>query len=195
MSAVARFHGFALGAAGPEHLAAVGRDLRPSDRQEAEALERLTGGGLSVVERLDRSFAGSDCRYALVHEATGETLAVGGVVPLEKEAPTSGILPWGSPWMVGTPALDAVPRAAARCLRLMLPLQRERFSGLANFILEKEGDGRNGRFLRRLGFTLRPVAFPAAESNVGDGNARLFFIHFKRAITSEKALKGGPPCA
>ena len=180
MSALARFHGFVLVAAGPEHLAAVGRNLRPSDRHEAEALERLTGGGLSVAERLERSFAGSGFRYALVREATGETLAVGGVVALEETRPAPEAPPWGSPWMVGTPALDAVPRVAARCLRLLLPLQRARFSGLANFILEKEGDGRNSRFLRRLGFSLRPAAFPATESNGEAGDARLFFIHFNK---------------
>lgn len=180
MSAFARFHGFALIAAGPEHLAAVGWDLRPSDRHEAEELERLTGGGLSVEERLERSFVGSDFRYALVREATGETLAVGGVVSLEETRPEPGGLPWGSPWMVGTPALDAVPRVAARCLLLLLPLQRKRFSGLANFILERGTEGRNSRFLRRLGFNLRQVAFPAAEPNREDGDARLFFIHFNK---------------
>ncbi len=180
MSALARFHGFALVAAGPEHLAAVGRDLRPSDRHEAETLERLTSGGLSVAERLERSFARSDFRYALVHEVTGETLAVGGVVALEETRPVPEALPWGSPWMVGVPALDAVPRVAAWCLRLLLPLQRARFSGLANFLLEQEGDGRNSRFLQRLGFTLKPAAFPVAEPNGEDGDARLFFIHFNK---------------
>ncbi len=180
MSALARFRGFALVAAGPEHLAAVGRDLRPSDRHEAEVLERLTGGRLPVAERLERSFARSGFRYALVREATGETVAVGGVVALEETRSEPGALPWGSPWMVGTPALDAVPRVAARCLRLLLPLQRAHFSGLANFILEKGNAGRNSRFLRRLGFTLRPVAFPVAEPNGEAGDARMFFIQFNQ---------------
>lgn len=180
MSAVVRFHGFALFDAESEHLAAVGRDLRPSDRHEAEVLERLFGGGLSVAERLERSFARSGFRYALVREATGETLAVGGVVALEETRPEPGVLPWGSPWMVGTPALDAVPRVAARCLRLLLPLQRAHFSGLANVILEKGNAGRNSRFLRRLGFTLRPVAFPTKEPNGEAGDARVFFIPFNQ---------------
>lgn len=166
MTVYARFHGLALVAAGPEHVAAVIRDLRPRDRYEAEELERCTNGGLSVEERLKAGLAGSKPCLALIREADGETLALGGVMPLGSGSDSIGLC-WGSPWMVGTSVLDTLPGATLRCLRKASALLAGRFVGLINFVLAPGGDAGNVRLLQHLGFTLTPITF-ARPLQAGD---------------------------
>ncbi len=170
---ITRFHGLALVEAGPEHLAAVTRNLRPEDRREAEAIETRVRGGLSVEERLADGFARSRPRFVLVRERGGKILALGGVVPFGAESP-----PWGSPWMVGTPALDAVPGAAPRALRAAFRLVRNRFAGLANLISEESRSSL--RLVERLGFGSVPVSFPQADQGAPGGAVRLFYCNLNK---------------
>ena len=173
MIAPIRFHGLAVVPAGSEHLAAVIRDLRPGDRHEAEVLEHVVGGGLPVEDRLADGFSRSCPRLAMVRENSGETLALGGIVPFYQEPVCSDGALWGVPWMVGTRALDAAPGAAARAFKKILPAVRRRFAGLINLVLVPNGDTANCRLLARRGFGIFPI-MPDRLPPPGD-DVRVFF--------------------
>jgi len=117
-------------------------NLRESDAREIAA----TSGGSPFaavsrcVYRSDRAWAG---------EIGGELMFIGGV------SHANFMSPRRSPWLLGTPALDANPRPFLRYCREKMPEIRRAFPHLENFI-----DARSERtiaWLRWLGFTIHPA--------------------------------------
>lgn len=113
--------------------------LRAADMAECEAYGRG-----DVLSGIRESVRGSLRCWTVRRE--GVLLGVFGVAPL------SFITGVGSPWMLGTPALDRHPRLVQRLVRQYLPQMLEAFPHLINFVHAQ--NTRSIRWLTRLGFTL-----------------------------------------
>jgi len=119
-----------------EHLIA---NLRPSDLAECRAYGRPdVEAGIKASVR--RSLL---CWTGLVD---GELAAILGVAPLDM---LNGI---GSPWMLGTPVLDASQRVLVRRTPEYIAQMLKAFPHLVNFVHARNTT--SVRWLRRLGFTL-----------------------------------------
>lgn len=118
----------------------LARNLRPADQRELEAYGHGDKPHLALTDSASRSthcwagFAGNDL------------LAVFGVAEMEP-----GV---GSPWMMGTPALDDHARALAKATPLYIARMLASFPHLVNFV-HVENDV-SIRWLKRVGFTVHP---------------------------------------
>lgn len=114
--------------------------LRKTDVAECEA---LFGEGSTLVTTL-HGLNPKGVAFVAVHE--GETIAVFGVCPGDED----GV---GTPWLVGTEALDRLARELIVEARSVLAIWQRFYPILRNVV-----DTRNSksiRWLKRLGFTVR----------------------------------------
>lgn len=119
-----------------EHL---GAHLRPADAREVRAY-----GHADPVRACQRSVACSVlCWSAFIN---GELAAILGCAPLSL---VSGI---GSPWMLGTPVLDAHARVLVRTTPGYIAKMLQAFPHLVNHVHTENVT--SVRWLRRLGFTV-----------------------------------------
>lgn len=116
-------------------------NLRPADRAECEAYGRpdIAAG---IASSVNRSLL---CWTGLID---GELAAILGCAPIDM---LGGI---GSPWMLGTPVLDAHQRVLVRRTPEYIGEMLKAFPHLVNFVHAKNTT--SVRWLRRLGFTLHP---------------------------------------
>ena len=114
----------------PEDGPAMARLLRPSDRAELLAVSPDPRLG----HRLSRAVAASRAAWLLVRH--GEPLCLFGLAATQ--AP--GV---GSPWLVGSPAMDRETVALARLSRVVVARFNQLFPVLVNLV-----DARNRRALR-----------------------------------------------
>ena len=122
----------------PEHIAPIASRMREWDRIETEAM----GHSPALALRLGIA-ASVDCYTAIID---GEPEAMLGLVPvnvLDGE---------GSPWMLGTDAIYANPRATVELSRRLVRQWRDSLPNLRGLIAS--GNVRAIRYLRRLGFTV-----------------------------------------
>lgn len=115
------------------------RNLRASDRAECEAY-----GDRDILEGIRASAARSLLCWTGL--ADGELGAIMGVAPLSV---LGGI---GSPWMLGTPVLDAHSRVLVAQTPKYIDRMLAAFPHLVNFVHAKNTT--SVRWLRKLGFTL-----------------------------------------
>lgn len=119
-----------------EHLA---QHLRPADAREVRAY-----GHTDPVHACQRSVAHSVlCWSAFID---GELAAILGCAPVSV---VSGI---GSPWMLGTPVLDAHARVLVRVTPGYIAKMLKAFPHLVNYVHVENVT--SVRWLRRLGFTV-----------------------------------------
>jgi ribosomal protein S18 acetylase RimI-like enzyme len=121
-----------------EHIAPIAAGMREWDRRETAAFGRTPERALQLGLK-----ASVDCMTAL---DDGEPVAMLGLVPknvLEGE---------GCPWMLGTDAIYANPRATLVLSRQMVERWADSTPRLVNLIAA--GNDRAIRYLRRLGFTV-----------------------------------------
>jgi hypothetical protein len=131
----------------PGDAALLVANLRTSDRNECLAYGRddIAAGIRSSVAR------SLFCWSAF---ADGELAAILGVAPLNI---LTGL---GSPWMLGTPVLDAHSRVLVRMTPEYIAKMLKAFPHLVNFVHAKNTT--SVRWLRRLGFDLsEPAPFGA----------------------------------
>lgn len=129
----------------PGDAAELFAHLRASDLAECRAYGRpdIAAGIASSVNR------SALCWTGLVD---GELAAIIGVAPINM---LTGI---GSPWMLGTPVLDAHSRVLVRRTPEYIARMLKAFPHLVNFVHAKNTT--SVRWLRRLGFSLsEPVPF------------------------------------
>ncbi len=122
----------------------LAQNLRESDLQEMRAY----GHGLEPEEALRRCVRSSVMAWSSYID--GELACIMGVAPLSI---VSGI---GSPWMMGTPVLDAHSRILVRETPEYIAKMLTAFPHLVNFVHTKNRT--SVRWLRRLGFTLHAAA-------------------------------------
>lgn len=123
----------------PGDAAELAANLRPSDLAECRAYGRADIAA-GVISSANRSML---CWTGLVD---GELAAILGVAPINVMC---GI---GSPWMLGTPVLDAHSRVLVRETPEYIGKMLNAFPHLVNFVHAKNTT--SVRWLRRLGFTL-----------------------------------------
>lgn len=123
----------------PGDAARLYANLRASDLAECQAYGRedIAAGIESSVQR------SLHCWTGLVD---GELAAIIGVAPINM---LTGL---GSPWMLGTPVLDAHQRVLVRKTPEYIDRMLTAFPHLVNFVHAKNVT--SVRWLRRLGFTL-----------------------------------------
>jgi hypothetical protein len=123
----------------PGDAAQLAANLRASDRAECQAYGRteFTEGIRSSAARSLLCWSGF---------VDGELAAILGVAPINV---LTGI---GSPWMLGTPVLDAHSRVLVRMTPEYIAKMLKAFPHLVNFVHAKNTT--SVRWLRRLGFTL-----------------------------------------
>lgn len=120
----------------------LSRNLRPGDSAEIAAY-----GHTDPLLALTRSAAQSVvCWTAFIN---GELAAVMGCAPVSM---MGGV---GSPWLIGTPMLDAHPRVLVRETPRYIDEMCKLFPHLVNFVHAE--NTRSVRWLRRVGFTLHPA--------------------------------------
>ncbi len=116
--------------------------LRASDLAEVHAY-----GHTDPLKQVSRSVAQSMlCWTALID---GEVAAILGAAPISV---VGGI---GSPWMLGTPVLDAHSRILVRQTPRYIARMLQAFPYLVNYVHAKNTT--SVRWLGRLGFTLHPA--------------------------------------
>ncbi|GFM33015.1 hypothetical protein [Desulfovibrio subterraneus] len=147
-------------AAGREHLTPLYGRLRRSDCNEV-----LAATGLVPEAGLERSFALSSLVWAVLRRE--EVIALFGA-GAGRRADT------GSPWMLGTDALNDMARGFAIHSLRYIGLMRHRYPYLENWV-----DARNHasiRWLRRCGFTVEkaapfgPFGLPFHNFHMGGGH-------------------------
>lgn len=127
----------------PGDVARLFANLRASDLAECQAY-----GKPDIAAGIESSAARSLlCWTGLVD---GELAAILGVAPLSI---VNGI---GSPWMLGTPVLDAHQRVLVRKTPEYIARMLKAFPHLVNFVHAKNTT--SVRWLRRLGFSLSEPA-------------------------------------
>lgn len=127
----------------PGDVARLFANLRASDLAECQAY-----GKPDILAGIESSAARSLlCWTGLVD---GELAAILGVAPLSI---VNGI---GSPWMLGTPVLDAHQRVLVRKTPEYIARMLKAFPHLVNFVHAKNTT--SVRWLRRLGFSLSEPA-------------------------------------
>ena len=123
-----------------EDATRLAAEMRPADRAEV-----IAASGPDVQHTLERSIQMSTHCWAA--ERGDELLALFGFAPVSL---IGGI---GSPWLLGTPAVDRLPGALTRLARSYVQSIRETtYPVLMNYV-----DARNTqsiRWLKRMGFTL-----------------------------------------
>lgn len=103
---------------------------------------------------------GSDIEAALtdaVRRSAGLCWAVyrgGQILMLMGTAPLNMTTGMGSPWLLGTPAADRVPKALHRIAKEKIAESRRQYPHLVNYVDVR--NSRSARWLERLGFTLHP---------------------------------------
>lgn len=120
------------------HIPPIAENMRAADIEEARAFGHSPHQALWLGLK-----ASVDCMTAL---EDGEPVAMLGLVPknvLEGE---------GSPWMLGTDAIYANPRATMVLSRKMIEVWSDSTPRLQNLIAV--GNDRALRYLRRLGFAI-----------------------------------------
>ncbi|MGU3629837.1 hypothetical protein [Comamonas sp. C24C] len=117
-------------------------DMREADRAEVEACS-----GPDVLAAISASIARTGEPFAV--ESDGQLLAVGGVVPI------SLLSGQGSPWLLGTTALDLFPGRLTRGAKTYLSRMQTEYPHLLNYVDAR--NVRSVRWLRRLGFTVHPA--------------------------------------
>jgi RimJ/RimL family protein N-acetyltransferase len=123
-----------------EDAARLAAEMRPADRAEVEA-----ASGPDVERALDQAIRLSTHCWAA--ERDGELLALFGFAPVSL---IGGI---GSPWFLGTPAVDPLPGALTRMARRYVQSIRETaYPVLVNYVDAR--NRRSVRWLKRLGFTV-----------------------------------------
>lgn len=125
----------------PDDIDVLFANLRASDRAECEAY-----GDYDIREGIRASAARSLLCWAGVID--GKLAGIMGVAPVSV---LNGV---GSPWMLGTPVLDAHHRVLVRESARYIPRMLAAFPHLANRVHAKNTS--SVRWLRRLGFTLHP---------------------------------------
>ncbi|MFV0348531.1 MAG: hypothetical protein ACK5JO_08080 [Halodesulfovibrio sp.] len=147
-------------AAGREHLAPLRGKLRRSDCNEV-----LAATGLVPDAGLERSFTLSSMVWAVLRE--DEVIALFGAGAGQRPET-------GSPWMLGTDALNDMARGFAVHSLRYIGLMRHRYPYLENWV-----DARNLasiRWLRRCGFTVEkaapfgPFGLPFHNFHMGGGH-------------------------
>lgn len=129
----------------PADVLALADDMRFLDRQELEASH-----GANILPAVQRAVDISTKCWAVYVNDT--LVMLGGVAPI---CMLTGI---GSPWMLGTDALENVPGALTRVGVEYLRVVQGIYPELVNYV-----DARNVksiRWLRRLGFTIAPHTTP-----------------------------------
>lgn len=116
--------------------------MRPADIAEVRAC------GHEPLEAARRSVAQSLLCWSAF--ADGELACIIGVAPISL---VSGI---GSPWMLGTPALDAQSRVLVRLTPRYIAMMLKAFPHLVNHV--HAANATSVRWLKRLGFTLHAAA-------------------------------------
>lgn len=131
----------------PGDAAMLIANLRPADLAECQAYGRGDIGA-GIESSVARSML---CWSGFID---GELAAILGVAPVNA---LGGI---GSPWMLGTPVLDAHSRVLVRAVPEYIAKMLNAFPHLVNFVHTKNTT--SVRWLRRLGFTLHePVPYGA----------------------------------
>lgn len=126
----------------PDDAARLVEQMRPADYAEVVA-----SSGQDVLGAVQSSLARTPDPFAV--ESAGELLIIGGVVPI------SLLSGQGSPWLLGTVALDRFPGRLTRGAKTYLSRMQTEYPHLLNYV-----DARNVRsvlWLRRLGFTVHPA--------------------------------------
>jgi hypothetical protein len=139
----------------PGDIEVLLREMRAVDRAEARAC------GLDVEQGLRESIA--KARFARTALINGRLAAIGGCGVL---AGSTVLAPIGVPWLVGTDVLTRHPCVLQREARRYIAAMLEAYPHLMNVV---HADNRPAvRWLRRLGFTLRPAqpAFTGALFHV-----------------------------
>jgi hypothetical protein len=123
----------------PGDVADLIANLRPSDLAECQAYGRsdIAAGIEASVRRSMLCWTGY---------VDGELAAILGV------APVNVLTGMGSPWMLGTPVLDAHQRVLVRKTPEYIAKMLKAFPHLVNFVHARNTT--SVRWLRRLGFTL-----------------------------------------
>lgn len=117
-------------------------NLRPADRAECEAYGR-DDIRASIIASVARSLL---CWTGFID---GELAAILGCSPVSV---MGGV---GSPWMLGTPALDQHSRILVRATPRYIARMSGAFPHLINFVHAENTT--SVRWLRRLGFTIHPA--------------------------------------
>ncbi len=126
----------------PDDALLLGANMRPADIAEVRAC------GHEPLEAARRSVAQSLLCWSAF--ADGELCCIFGVAPISL---VSGI---GSPWMLGTPLLDAQSRVLVRLTPRYIAKMLKAFPHLVNHVHAENTT--SVRWLKRLGFTLREAA-------------------------------------
>lgn len=125
-----------------DDIDALAGNLRESDAREIAATSAAR-----PVDAIERCVARSE--HSWTGEIDGRLMFVGGITPANFMSPRR------SPWLLGTPELDANPRPFLRYCRDKMPEIRLAYPHLENFI-----DARSEKtiaWLSWLGFTIHPA--------------------------------------
>ena len=124
-------------------MEAIAADLRTADTEEIHGVT----GHRDYLPVLRAAIAMSDLLWTI--EVDGEPAALFGV------APSDGT---GSPWMLGTPALERAPKQLTKLGRQYVRLMNDKYATLLNYV-----DARSLKsvyWLARLGFTVQKETEP-----------------------------------
>ena len=124
----------------PGDVEALAETIRETDRREILA----TSGSLPL-DAITRAVEQSDRVWCGV--LNGEVMFVGGVSP-------ANLGNRRAPWMIGSQVLDLNPAVFLRYCREKMPLVKEAFPYLENYVDERATD--TVRWLKWLGFTVEP---------------------------------------